>query len=125
LLSSVNLSVLDADLSQCVDAHMTKPVRQSQLYNVLATVTAGAGRGRASEEVSPAPEVAPFSGETLGRVLVAEDNPVNQKVAVRMLQKLGYRADAVANGLEAVAATAWRHSPEVGARSKSRPRLIR
>jgi len=40
------------------------------------------------------------------RILVADDNPVNQKVAVKMLEKMGHRADVAVNGLEAVAAVA-------------------
>jgi len=89
-----------------VDAYMTKPVRQSQLYDCLATVL---GQSLQKEEphrtTLPAP---PISGAATTQrrplILVAEDNAVNQKLAVRMLEKLGYRADVVANGREALEA---------------------
>src|SRR5437016_13679 len=82
-------------------AFLVKPIRQSQLYDCIATVM-----GMASE---PAPQRL-ITHHTLtetqsrGRVLVAEDNVVNQRVAARMRAKVGCRVDVVANGLEAVEA---------------------
>jgi CheY-like chemotaxis protein len=92
-----------------IDACLVKPVRQSQLLKTLATswsrklhAELGA-RGEAAPQV-PAGKVSTagaFAGQSL-RVLVAEDNAVNQKVAVRMLERLGLRPDVAANGREAV-----------------------
>ncbi len=82
-------------------------IRQSQLYDALATVM-----GTPTEEI-PVPEekrlVTRHSLKEIktrfhARILVAEDNAVNQKVAVKMLERLGYRADVAATGLEAVEA---------------------
>jgi CheY-like chemotaxis protein len=95
-------------------AGLAKPIRQSQLFDCIAEVMSDipekAGRGRdemagkpggddAAEE--PVPKSAVNRGRIM-RILVAEDNLVNQKVAVRMLQKLGYAADVAGNGLEAI-----------------------
>ena len=90
-----------------IDAFLVKPVRQRQLLNTLATVwgkkvKSDDGEHRVAElaEVK-ASWVGSFAGLGL-RVLIAEDNGVNQKVAVRMLEKLGVRADLASNGREAV-----------------------
>jgi two-component system sensor histidine kinase/response regulator len=89
-----------------VAAYLTKPVRQSQLFDCLADVIGAA-------PTVPAPDVSPLPAKLVTRhtlkesammsrrlILLAEDNVVNQKVALRQLLKLGYRADAVANGRE-------------------------
>ncbi len=91
-----------------VDACLVKPVRQSQLFNMLATVWARRLQVVAKSTKSFQPSEAiktglmnHFAGVPL-RVLVAEDNVVNQKVAQRMLERMGLRADVAANGREAV-----------------------
>jgi signal transduction histidine kinase/DNA-binding response OmpR family regulator/HPt (histidine-containing phosphotransfer) domain-containing protein len=91
------------------EAYLTKPVRQFQLYDAIATVMA-----KLEEEEAAAPEeekqlvtshsLREAKARSRVRILVAEDNQVNQKVAVKMLERLGYKADVAANGLEAVEA---------------------
>lgn len=85
-----------------VDAEMVKPVRPSQLFDMLHDRMAE----RSSRTPSSAPDVepqAPDAGRQWARVLVVEDNAANLKVAVRMVERLGYRADVAATGAEAVA----------------------
>jgi signal transduction histidine kinase/PleD family two-component response regulator len=92
-----------------MDASLVKPVRQSQLLNTLTTAwskklaIAQVGRspsGPGAEQVG-SKLTGEFTGRTV-RVLVAEDNPVNQKVAVLMLGRLGIRPDVAENGRKAV-----------------------
>jgi len=78
-----------------VDAELVKPVRPSQLFDVLQALLAG----RALEE-EPAPAQRVLSRGA--RILVVDDNAANQKVATRMVERLGYHADVAATGGEAV-----------------------
>ena len=82
-------------------AVLTKPLKPAQLLSALCAACAKA----APASASPAQVLETPLGERLPlRILLAEDNPVNQKVAVMILQRLGYRADVAANGLEVLAA---------------------
>ena len=82
-------------------AVVTKPVRGSTLREALVA----ASGGRADREVHAKPSLDPELGRTHPlRILLAEDNAVNQKLAVRLLEKMGYRADVVGTGFEALAA---------------------
>jgi PAS domain S-box-containing protein len=84
--------------------YLTKPLRQSHLYDAIIAAT---GR-QATAAVQTSPPQGLPDKQVLPRikVLVVEDNIVNQRVAVRMLEKHGCRVDVVANGCEAVDATA-------------------
>lgn len=83
-----------------IDAYLVKPVKQSRLYDTIVTVIGQAKAVNALVEtpVAPTPETAPPLPSI--RVLVAEDNPVNQKIAAAQLKKLGCTVDVVANGIE-------------------------
>ena len=80
---------------------LVKPARKRQLFQAICRACLDPGQEIAAQKpiVSAAPQpVFPL------RILLAEDNLVNQKVALRMLERLGYRADVAINGLEAVLA---------------------
>jgi CheY-like chemotaxis protein/HPt (histidine-containing phosphotransfer) domain-containing protein len=87
-------------------AHLTKPIKPSQVFDALAGVLAG----QPTRVDKPTPARVELDPELARRhplrILLAEDNVVNQKLALRLLQQMGYRADVAANGLEAVAAVA-------------------
>ena len=100
LLSSAGTVPASRRAQAGVALSLMKPVRQAELRGALLRVLAGAQTPRSSagdghRSLPPARR---------GDVLVAEDNAINQTVAVGMLAKLGYRADVAANGVEAVEA---------------------
>jgi signal transduction histidine kinase/DNA-binding response OmpR family regulator len=84
-------------------AFLHKPLRQSPLFDTLVSLLAP---GSVSASAEPARvDAVPGEAHPL-RILLAEDNVVNQKLALRLLQQMGYRADLASNGLEAVESVA-------------------
>lgn len=93
-----------------VDA-LTKPIRQQELLRAVARALRGTDAGTQPPTKAAAPNVpVPAKQPSLNiRILLAEDNPINQKVAMRMLQRWGCQVDAVENGQDAVAAVQHEH----------------
>ncbi|MBI3965964.1 MAG: response regulator, partial [Chloroflexi bacterium] len=104
LFSSLGRRESDADLVD-FQAYLTKPLKQSQLFNTLMTVF---GTERPTVVQRPAtpgvPSIAPLAHQHPLRILLAEDNPTNQRLALLLLEQMGYQADVATNGLEAIAA---------------------
>jgi PAS domain S-box-containing protein len=95
-----------------IAAYLTKPVRQGQLFDCLLNVMNRTANSTQTQSQPEKDSSKVFIKQTLEEkqtlsnqlILLAEDNIVNQKVAALQLQKLGYRADTVANGREALEA---------------------
>jgi PAS domain S-box-containing protein len=79
-----------------INGYLTKPIRRAQLGRALLRIFGGA---EASEEIGSKAVLPPKEFSSY-RILLAEDNPVNQKVALAMLRHLGYGADVAANGMQ-------------------------
>ena len=83
-------------------AYLTKPLKQSQLFDCLMTILGYQQRNDFGSAKMITRHTIAENRKTGSRLLLAEDNVVNQKVALRLLHKMGYRADAVADGKEAL-----------------------
>ncbi|WP_214278526.1 hypothetical protein, partial [Escherichia coli] len=77
-------------------AALHKPLRQSQLHDTLVTLMAGQAQPVPEAPVKPRLDAAMAERHPL-RILLAEDNAVNQKLALRLPSQMGYRADVVGN----------------------------
>ena len=89
------------------NAYLTKPIKQGQLYDCLAALS----NKKENEEVPKLSGKSFITRHTIkeyhkraARVLLVEDNLINQKVAMRILEKIGFRADSAFNGKEAITA---------------------
>ncbi len=90
-------------------AYLTKPVKQSQLFDCLMVVLRrGAVAARPTKHIVTRHSLVERDKRRV-RILLAEDNAINQKVALKTLERLGYRAEVVSNGRQAVEALARRH----------------
>jgi two-component system, sensor histidine kinase and response regulator len=89
-------------------ACLSKPVRQVDLYRCLVNTIGTSAANAPSKKMVGTPDLTQRKAQFQGLVLLAEDNPVNQEVALAMLEGFGCRVEVVANGCEAVESSAHR-----------------
>jgi CheY-like chemotaxis protein len=106
LFSSLGRREADVD-EGLFAAYLSKPIKQSHLFDSLAALFMDAKpadlKTSTAERFRLDPE---FASRHPLKILLAEDNAVNQKLALRLLEQMGYRADVASNGLEAVESVA-------------------
>ena len=103
LLTSLGKLMDDDKLAEMgVDACLVKPVKRARLWECLTGPSREKGVALASGQQAPAPKPPIVVPAQPLRVLLAEDNLINQRVAVAQLKKLGYAPDVVNNGVEAL-----------------------
>jgi two-component system, sensor histidine kinase and response regulator len=94
------------DAARCeelgIAASLLKPVRQAELREAIARVLGGSGRSRRPEDI-PSEAIRGIPSEpSVLEILLAEDNEVNRRLAIRLLEKRGHRVDVATNGREAL-----------------------
>ncbi len=103
-----SLGPRDIDLEEGLfAANLAKPLRQSHLFDTLVTLFATKKAPAKATKSEGKPQTDPDMAKRHPlRILLAEDNLVNQKLALRLLEQMGYRADLASNGAEAVESVA-------------------
>lgn len=109
IITSHGTSISEEDFKNLnVSSVLQKPLHSSRLYESIVSVLR-----KTHVHVEPImtsiPEVPPVIEQKGHQILLAEDNPINKQVAIRILAKLGYKADAVVNGLEVLKALQSKH----------------
>ncbi len=106
LIQLADAAARERAMAAAVDAVVFRPVRQRALRQAVEAALTGETRNKSGPSFTA---FDPSMGERMpARILVGEDNPVNQRVAVTVLEKLGYLPDVVANGIEVLDAMARR-----------------
>jgi PAS domain S-box-containing protein len=110
ILTSMGLSAIEVKTDDLnLAAFLNKPIKQSQLYQILDAVFSGQPILAKSMQAS-SPKIDPHLAQRSPlRILLAEDNVTNQKVALQFLEKMGYRADIASNGIEVLDALHRQH----------------